>query len=387
MKILYFTFITPSEKFGGGLGVLQTIEALSQIAEVDYVGPQYEDEAQSYVERLNASYFITINNSIVKRVKNLIFNGSTTGFYDSWKEIVDNNIDIGQYDCVYLEFTRQSFIANWTKKNHKPLIIKAHNVECDYFHSIYKKDKSIVNYIRFVTAKKHEKKCVNKCDKLAVLTECDKKRLVQLYNINEEKILPYPVCVKKFYGEPLKREKNYILITGSLWFGPNAEGTYWFVNNVWNILTDEVKEKYDLVIAGANPNQKLKDVVESQSGIELYDTPESIEPFYLGASIYVSPIFYGAGMKVKNAEALSCGLPIVTTSHAIAGYESAASVIRIADTAEEFKTEIEELARLSDDEMKLLNMRALDIYQDNYSMEQSKKYVETIINETIGCGV
>jgi hypothetical protein len=43
MKILYVTFTIPSEKYGGGLVVLQTLNSISQYADIDYVGVDYDE--------------------------------------------------------------------------------------------------------------------------------------------------------------------------------------------------------------------------------------------------------------------------------------------------------------------------------------------------------
>ena len=50
----------------------------------------------------------------------------------------------------------------------------------------------------------------------------------------------------------------------------------------------------------------------------------------------MAPVLHGAGIKVKVAEALSFGLPIIGTSHAWIGYENIKEGKTVADLSEDF---------------------------------------------------
>lgn len=63
-----------------------------------------------------------------------------------------------------------------------------------------------------------------------------------------------------------------------------------------------------------------------------------MDPYFNNAELYIAPIFDGAGMKVKVAEALSYALPVVGTSHAFEGYAiQNGSNSYIVDTIETLK--------------------------------------------------
>lgn len=378
MRVLYISFIEPSEKFGGGLGILQALRSVSKMTEMDYLGIQYDPETfKKYNIKTVHNYILKQNNSIVIRVFNLMFKHVTSSFYNSWKEY-SKKIKLSEYDLVYLDFTRQDFVAKWVKANNRPLIVKAHNVENDYFKSIYENNKTPLNLLHSKIAFNSEKKCIELADKVLCLTKVDRDRLVELYG-NGAKYDYYPVCVEHFdKNENLHLAKPYILITGSLWFGPNADGTLWFLKNVWPALRMDIGEKYDLVIAGAKPRDEIKEIANHDEFIHLYDTPESIAPFYNSACVYVAPIFYGAGMKVKVAEALSCGLPVIATKHALAGYEAVERFTYPADTAEEF---IAQIIRALHDNSDVLRKQIINAFDKNYSLEASDKIVQLLLNE------
>jgi len=372
MRILYVSFIKPSEKFGGGLVILQTLSTLCKIAEIDYIGLDfdYKDFKKYRINPVN-NFVVKPSVSKINRIINFIIRGVTSSYYQDWKKI-SKGIDFHRYDYVYMDFTRHSFVADWAYKNNIPLVIRAHNVEADYANAMYKNNKTIKHWIQKVVAKKNEKRCVKKSAQVITLTNYEKDRFQKLYDEPENKFSIIPVCVKKFNDvDQLKNHKPYILITGSLWFGPNADGALWFLEKVWPDLEREYGNRIDLIIAGANPNQEIFKLADKMKNIKIFENPKEIGIFYKGAYIYVAPIFYGAGMKVKIAEALSCGLHVVTTSHAVLGYEASKKYIYVADDAKTFKTAIRKLLQKDKLTIEKERKEIVQIFEDQYSMEKS----------------
>jgi glycosyltransferase involved in cell wall biosynthesis len=311
----------------------------------------------------------------------MVCNRTISGWYNGFINIV-SNLNIKEYDLVYMDFTKSNFVAKWAKNNKLPLIVRAHNVEADYTKSLYDNNHNFDNWLKKVTAKMSESDCVKMASKVIAITSYEKKRFMELYQLETEKISIIPVCVKKFNGKKFINKKPYILITGSLWFGPNVDGTIWFCKNVWKKIQDTIGLEYDLVIAGSTPpkingTKTIRDDISDLRNVYLYENPEDIGPYYMGASIYIAPIFYGAGMKVKVAEALSCGLPVIATRHALTGYEAADKYTYKADNVEEFINAIHKAINIPD---KLTNKDDIyKIYEDNYSIEKSALMLKDII--------
>lgn len=53
--------------------------------------------------------------------------------------------------------------------------------------------------------------------------------------------------------------------------------------------------------------------------VEIYEDVPDIQPFFERATLLLYPCFSGTGMKVKVAEAMAFGVPVVTTSEGIEG--------------------------------------------------------------------
>lgn len=382
MRVLFVTFIRPSSKFGGGISTFQSLKALSNCAELDYMGIDYSpSEFDAYGINITNRYIVKPEKSKLKVFVNLMLTGVSSSYYKNWLECVKNEIDISSYDCIYLDYTRHSFVAEWAQKNNKPLIVRSHNVEVDYFKSLYEKQKNIKNYMHIKTGKKNEKKCLDLAERILVLTKNEKNRYTELYGIPNEKFTIFPQCVKYFDDEPYKTDIPYILITGSLWFGPNADGVLWFLNEVWGQISKKVGSRYKLVIAGSKPNDLLIDKVKEFKDVELIPNPEEIGTFYRGACLYIAPIFYGAGMKVKVAEALSCGLKVIATSHALAGYESVDIFTVKADTKEEYIDAIMSEVNSGMGKEKDLILQA---FEQHFSLDASSNIMHQVLKETMG---
>lgn len=369
MKVLHVSSEQPGHKSGGQLVVRESIEALTNIAEVDYLGPKIEN--LDIVKKIKKTFFIKESSKLKNLLGILTLNFSS--FYSSFRNI-KNTIDIKSYDYVYVEFTKWLFIFKYAKKNNIKTIVRVHNIESDYSYNIYRLNKSLKKYLYYMYYSYIERRIVNMSDSIIVLTEKDKSGIVEKYNIEAEKITVMPVClnekelkIKDFCGDNIN-----LLITGSLWYGPNHEGVIWFINNVWG----QVRDYCNLYIAGARPTEKLREITNNDSKIKLIESPEDMEPIFNLADIYISPIFSGAGMKVKNAEAMSYGLPIIGTEHSFIGYEETQDLHNVVNTAEEFTAAIQKFKFLNEEQMGKLREEILKSFIDNYSYESVSKYIK-----------
>ena len=80
-----------------------------------------------------------------------------------------------------------------------------------------------------------------------------------------------------------------------------------------NKLKDEDID-FELVIAGKNPSNELKKQVSAYRNVWCTGYVKSMADELNKASIAVAPMKSGSGMQGKILEAMSCGLPVITTS-------------------------------------------------------------------------
>lgn len=354
--------------------------------EVDYIGPEIEEEEiralYDHVCELKAGH-----NTILRIWDTL--HGNTNQRYRAWRKLA-RSFDFNRYDAIVMDFTKLDYVLD--KIPADKVIVRAHNVEADYSARNYQFHRSFANYLDNKFASRREADILKKVKHLIVLTAKDAARFAELYDLSEHEVVIDPVCIEApqnvFSVDPTSRSPFSILLTGSLWFGPNYEGVKWFLEEVYPKLTFDKR----IVIAGAHPNDELKTMAAKLSDCEIIDTPVSMSPYFSKADLYVAPVFDGAGMKVKVAEAMSYGLPVVGTDHAFIGYEigDIEGLYECAD-AEAFAKAVNRYALLSEQEHKAIRGGVRQLFEENYSMKTScdifRKMVESVAERKDGAGV
>ena len=373
MKILQITSQAPGFNSGGAIGVMQTLFSLiGNGYEVDYIGPEIEkEEIKSYYSKI---YELTSEKSFFLRIFNLL-KGISNSRYNSWKKLC---IDFNQYDAVVLDFTKMDYILK--RVDRRKLFVRVHNIEADYSYKDYQNRKCISKYIIMKLAKRQEKNIVDQASCLVVLTQEDKKRLCFLYG-EKSNIKIIPVCLKRKIDQDnfeIKEGKLRLLITGSLWFGENYNGILWFIKNVCS----KLRCNFSLTIAGAHPTNLLKNICAENHAIRLIDTPEDMDEIFFEADLVVAPIFDGAGMKVKIAEAFSYGIPVIGTSHVFIGYKiKNGENSFLANTESDFVKWIEYYDQLSVEKRGQIRNNVKKLFEMNYDIKVSQDIWKNIIEK------
>ncbi len=132
-----------------------------------------------------------------------------------------------------------------------------------------------------------------------------------------------------------------LLFIGSLDWYPNIDGIAWFIDNVFYSLPDH----FTLTVVGRNPSKKFIQYIGRKSRIRLVANAKSIKEFYLSSDIFIAPILTGAGINIKLLEAISYGIPIVSTKFALRGYFNT-DFFHATDHAKDFA---ENILKLSED--------------------------------------
>lgn len=171
-----------------------------------------------------------------------------------------------------------------------------------------------------------------------------------------------------------------ILFVGGYYY-PNVNGIKWFTENVLDNLTFDCKLK----IVGNGMDQLKNDFINN-SNVEVYGFVECLSTYYDEADVVVGPIFEGAGMKVKTAEAFSYGKCFVGTDESLMGYientdeKSRERYIFCANTATEFVYAISKLQRMKAlGQISKRNQEVIEIFRKNYSITSAAKYLQGLL--------
>ena len=136
-----------------------------------------------------------------------------------------------------------------------------------------------------------------------------------------------------------------IIFVGALWYEPNAEALRWFVKDVLPGIRQVVPEA-SLVVAGRGPLSDGLPELLNAPGIEVHESPETLDQLYARASLSVAPLLTGGGTSIKVLESLAHGLPTVAAPVAARGLGlEAGRHLAIAASAAEFAAACTDLLR------------------------------------------
>ena len=251
------------------------------------------------------------------------------------------------------------------------VIVFFHNIETEKVkNKIKNKNKGILYFPVYISALLNEKRAIMYANKVICLNNRDAQLLHKLYGKTAELVLPCSFN-DRFDKRKLKPEINReILFVGTL-FASNEDGIKWFIDNVMSSIKDVT-----LHVVGRGFEKKRDEL--SRDNVIIDGFVEDIDDYYYRIPIVVMPLLYGAGMKLKTAEAMMYGKCIIASDEALQGYDvSGAEHIYRCNTANEFIKAIEKAFSINYGEGYLEDVRKvfLEKYESLRQYERFRKFM------------
>lgn len=274
-------------------------------------------------------------------------------------------------DLVYLDTSKLGKFSKRIKRKYgSRVIVFFHNVEADYsMHFV--QNRGYQYLLAYWSSLWNERIAVKYGDKLICLNERDGKRIEELYGRKPDAVVPISF-MDRYKEEKVAIDKDKgLLFVGSL-FPPNYDGINWFIDNVMMQLPE-----YFLTIVGKDFEKKRKEL--ERDNVKVVGTVDDLEDYYYTYPVMVMPIQYGAGMKVKTAEAMMYGKIILATDEALEGYNlpEQCGIIR-CNTSEEFVNAIQSVMT---DKLNYNNTKGRELFLQNYEFGVTQKQFERLIKE------
>ena len=108
-----------------------------------------------------------------------------------------------------------------------------------------------------------------------------------------------------------------LLFVGNYAHRPNSDAVHFFMREIFPVVRQSLPEA-KVFIVGDNASEQFLAYRSEQVQITGY-LPD-IDPLLQGCRVFVAPLRFGAGVKGKVGEAMSYGLPVVTTSIGAEGF-------------------------------------------------------------------
>lgn len=189
-------------------------------------------------------------------------------------------------------------------------------------------------------------------------------------------VLPNGIETEYFKpGANVKQDYDIVFI-GNMSYLPNIEAAEYLVNQLLPALK-KVNPSIKMLIAGADPHARVKKL--QSNNVEITGWVEDIREAYLAAKVFVAPLFSGTGQQNKILEAMSIGIPVITTSQVNQGIlASHDEHLLIAD---DILAYVANYKMLINDEAKYHNIKskARQFVESQYSWLSASDKLESIL--------
>lgn len=265
---------------------------------------------QPYCQSIN---FIKINKlQIVWGLIRAFFKGMPMqcGYFYNRKAAkkIDALIAKHQPDMLYGQLVR---VAEYIRHNNIPKAIDYQDV----FSYGMKRRRDIAPWItRPIYNMEYQRLCRYEA---AMFDEFDVKTIISkpdrdlIPHPKKDEILIIPNGVDHEFFKPRQEEKKYdIVFTGNMSYAPNVNAVEYLANEILPLVWKQVPDA-KMYIAGATPDPKVKRVACDR--IIVSGWLDDIRDAYAQSRVFIAPMRIGTGLQNKLLEAMSMGLPAITS--------------------------------------------------------------------------
>lgn len=334
-KLLYFTTLLPyPPDMGGKIKTLSTLKKLVKKYEVhlfSFVDKKEDQRYENELLRIGIKKCYTIVHPVIaekhriiqiKILLQSIFTDKPYSVYKYYSKqmvvLMKETMEKEKFGTIWIDHTIQTQYLPTDFKGRK--ILETHNYKTDFFRQMFFADNNL--FLKFfslhewIKFKFYEPKELAKFDPVYAISEREKKE-INKYNSNVKVLIP--VIPKT--GNKGKIGAHKLFFVGLLTWYPNKQGIEWFIKNVFSELKKIIPD-ITLDIVGDYSSKWQKPQVE---GVKFHGYVRDIRPFWKEASVFIVPIFYGSGIRIKILEAIANGIPVISTQK---GAEGLPKIIR-----------------------------------------------------------
>jgi len=215
---------------------------------------------------------------------------------------------------------------------------------------------------------RHNRRTLRSYDRILVTHEEEGRRVLELVPEARVETLPFLLMDCEQFVPPVEIPRApQVVFVGFLPHTPNEEGLHWFLEQVWpRVLREEPDARLTVIGAGAS-NAMLG--LMHDSGVEYRGFVEDLRSVYAQSRVYIAPIFTGGGIRTKILEAMTAGVPVVSTSFAPLGIGTQEGEHLLAsDTPDGFAAHVLRLLR-DDSLLRRLRRRGRSFVESHYGLQ------------------
>lgn len=255
------------------------------------------------------------------------------------KIIQQESIDLVHVDMLHLAIYRKYLL--------KPAILTNHNVEFLRLKRWMRVEKNvlikILLFIQYHAMKRFERKMCGAFSKCIAVSEYDKNTIEKLTGKKNIVVIPNGVDTTYFAQRNDSFKTKSLVWIGAMTNAYNRDGVIYFIDEIWPLLKAQISDVKSIFV-GADPPSVLTDLAQKDPSVSIVGYVDDVRPFMSPSNIFIAPLRSGSGTKIKVLNAMSMGIPVVTTPVGAEGLEvQSGENILIAENARDFASQVAHL--------------------------------------------
>jgi sugar transferase (PEP-CTERM/EpsH1 system associated) len=349
MKILFLTARIPYPLNTGGkiraYFLLKALASRHQVTMLTFYGSEaeraYFHEIESLGVKINAVFNPEINRSA--GFKEVLFGANTnlpvTALKYRHKEM-EATIQLvltEGYDAIQCESLH---LVHYLDNYSQPFkILDCHNVEAQIAerHAEVEQNllKKVVLHWNWRKMLAYEMKAVAAMDLVLAVSGNDRQTFARYCIGDKVALLENGVDLSYFtLQEPISSRKA--VFVGSMDWLPNLEGIKFFIKEILPLVRAILPE-FEISIVGKDPPASLLTMASSDPLLHVTGTVDDVRPYVAAAALFLVPLQFGGGTRLKILEAFAMGRAVISTSLGSEGIDCRdGEHLLIADTPVEF---------------------------------------------------
>ncbi|MBI4682552.1 MAG: glycosyltransferase [Nitrospirae bacterium] len=389
MRLLIVTPFFPRAKVhhAGGKFVYELIKALSRRHKVHLLSRiepgeiKYVSEMEEFCEDIRIFRFGTPDRS--NPLRTLFITMSYLRLALMANRLIRDHI----FDIIQVEHSETGLLMK--KTAHSVMILDAHDVISKPAGRRHLAARGAlqrcIGWLKWQIIKKMEVHITGKFDHVFTRSAMDRDIILDLCPDVKVSVVPHLV-MSPAPADNITKEENSILFVGAMGRDVNIQAALFICKKILPLVREKI-DNVKIYIAGHNPPDEVRVLADESAHVVVTGFVHDLAFYYRRAAIFVSPIFIGGGIIAKNIEAMSYGLPVVTTAIGNEGIKAVPGQDLItAETAGEFAGAVISLLK-DHNRMQLIGQNARKYFENNFDMDSIINKVERIYGELCPAGI
>ncbi|WP_298782100.1 glycosyltransferase [uncultured Polaribacter sp.] len=164
---------------------------------------------------------------------------------------------------------------------------------------------------------KREIASILRCDLSLIISTFEMNLLKSVFKIDGKILYYLPFLLYKIDKNQTKNwkpfsERNHFVFIGNFFHKPNVDAVITLKKEIWSNIRKLIPNS-ELHVYGAYVTQQIKELHNKKDGFIIKGFAGNAEEVVKNARVVLAPLRFGAGIKGKLTEAMTCGTPSVTT--------------------------------------------------------------------------